>query len=142
MRRLGEDFGNIPSPLGRAERSMRDAREWLQQGDMAHAVGPQGNALDQMRQGARKMIEEFVQRLGDPGAQGDADFGALGGNDDQDPLGRPVGAQWDYGESVKVPEEMDLQESREILDELRRRSGQRFRPQLELDYLDRLMKRF
>jgi uncharacterized protein (TIGR02302 family) len=142
MRRLGEDFGNIPSPLGRAERSMREARERLEQGQMGHAVGPQGNAMDQMRQGARKMMEELVQRLGEPGTQGDAEFGALGRNDDQDPLGRPVGAQWDYGESVKVPEDMDLQESREILDELRRRSGQRSRPKPELDYLDRLMKRF
>jgi len=142
MRRLGEDFGNIPSPLGRAERSMRDAREWLEQGQMGPAVGPQGNAMDQMRQGARKMMEELVQRLGDPGMQGDAEFGALGNNDDQDPLGRPVGAQWDYGESVKVPEDLDLQESRQILEELRRRSGQRSRPKPELDYLDRLMKRF
>jgi len=30
----------------------------------------------------------------------------------------------------------------EILDELRRRAGERFRPSIELDYIERLLKRF
>jgi len=32
--------------------------------------------------------------------------------------------------------------SGEILDELRRRAGERSRPEIELDYIDRLLKRF
>ena len=35
-----------------------------------------------------------------------------------------------------------LQKAREILDELRRRAGERFRPEIELDYIERLLKRF
>jgi hypothetical protein len=35
-----------------------------------------------------------------------------------------------------------VQRAREILDELRRRSSDPSRPQLERDYIDRLLKRF
>ena len=43
---------------------------------------------------------------------------------------------------VKIPDENILQKSRQILDELRRRAGERSRPSIELDYIDRLLKRF
>jgi hypothetical protein len=35
-----------------------------------------------------------------------------------------------------------LQESRRILDELRHRAGENFRPALELDYINRLLEQF
>jgi hypothetical protein len=35
-----------------------------------------------------------------------------------------------------------MQKAREILDELRHRAGERDRPQIELDYIDRLLQRF
>jgi hypothetical protein len=43
---------------------------------------------------------------------------------------------------VKVPTKVDAQRAREILDELRRRAGEVSRPQMERDYLDRLLRRF
>ena len=61
----------------------------------------------------------------------------------RDPLGRPQRSQGpELGTSVKVPDEIELQRAREIIDELRRRRGEVTRPQIELDYLDRLLKRF
>ena len=45
-------------------------------------------------------------------------------------------------EEVGIPSQSDLQRARQILDELRRRSGQRSRPIDELDYIDRLMRQF
>ena len=42
----------------------------------------------------------------------------------------------------KVPDAIDMQRAREILEELRRRSGEATRPPVELDYLERLLKRF
>jgi hypothetical protein len=46
----------------------------------------------------------------------------------------------DYGDdTVKVPGEIDVQRARRILEELRRRFGENFRPQLELD-LERLLR--
>jgi hypothetical protein len=41
---------------------------------------------------------------------------------------------------VKIPGEIDVQRVRRILEELRRRLGDPQRPQIELDYLERLLK--
>jgi hypothetical protein len=46
------------------------------------------------------------------------------------------------GSSVKIPDEIDMQRAREILEELRRRLGETGRPPVELEYLERLLKRF
>jgi hypothetical protein len=43
---------------------------------------------------------------------------------------------------VKIPDESDIQRAKRIVDELRRRAGQRSREQFELDYIDRLLRRF
>ena len=60
-----------------------------------------------------------------------------------DPLGRPQRTEGpDPGTSVKVPDEIDMQRAREILEELRRRAGEQTRPLLELDYIERLLRRF
>jgi hypothetical protein len=65
------------------------------------------------------------------------------GNADRDPLGRPLPTQGlDDGDSVKVPDESDVQRARQILEELRRRLGERGRPPPELDYIERLIERF
>jgi len=42
--------------------------------------------------------------------------------------------------TVKVPGEIDAQPARRIIEELRRRFSEAFRPQLELDYIERLLK--
>jgi len=41
---------------------------------------------------------------------------------------------------VKIPGEIDVQRARRILEELRRRLADPQRPQLELDYIERLLK--
>jgi hypothetical protein len=43
---------------------------------------------------------------------------------------------------VQVPEESDLGRARDVLQELHRRSGDRNRAPLELDYYQRLLDRF
>jgi len=52
----------------------------------------------------------------------------------------PNNGTYDQGD-VKSPPEY-LAEGTRDLDELRRRAGERFRPEIELDYIDRLLKRF
>ena len=42
--------------------------------------------------------------------------------------------------SVKIPGEIDVQRVRRILEELRRRLSDPQRPQIELDYIERLLK--
>jgi hypothetical protein len=80
---------------------------------------------------AQEMLKNMPQRYGQ---SGDAP---------RDPLGRPQKSEGpDLGTSVKVPDEIDMQRAREILEELRRRSGEATRPTEELDYLERLLRRF
>jgi hypothetical protein len=52
---------------------------------------------------------------------------------------RPNGPD-DFGDTVKVPGEIDVQRARRILEELRRRFADPMRPQIELDYIERLLK--
>ena len=42
--------------------------------------------------------------------------------------------------TVKIPGEIDVQRVRRILEELRRRLADPSRPQIELDYIERLLK--
>ena len=142
MRRLGEGRGNIPEALGRAERSMKGARQALEGGNPGAAVGPQGEALDQLRQGAGSLMRQMMGQLGrTPGRAGQPR--RLLGRGNVDPLGRPLpGDGTDIGNHVKIPNKAAMQRAREILDELHRRAGQRQRPELERDYIDRLLRRF
>jgi hypothetical protein len=63
------------------------------------------------------------------------------GDSPRDPMGRPQRSQGpDQGRSVKVPDQIDIQRAREVLEELRKRAGDAQRPQFELDYIDRLLR--
>ena len=148
MRKLGEGLGEIPEPFGRAERAMRDAAGALQRSQPGQAIAPQTEALDELQQAARDFARQLRQRLGDQG--GEPTSGELGGagrdprdRTERDPFGRPTsnGGTYDLGD-VRIPDDNILQKSRQILDELRRRAGERTRPAIELDYIDRLLKRF
>jgi anti-anti-sigma regulatory factor len=44
--------------------------------------------------------------------------------------------------TVKIPGEIDVQRARRILEELRRRFADPQRPQIELDYIERLLQQF
>ena len=146
MRRMGDGLGEIPDPLGRAERAMRDAAQALRGSRPGAAIGPQTDALDQLQQAQREFARQMQQRLGaawgEPTDRGTGTGQPRDGGD-RDPLGRPManGGAYDQGD-VKIPDLDMMQRSRQILDELRRRAGERDRPQIELDYIDRLLQRF
>ncbi len=145
MRKLSEGFNNIPDGFGRAERAMKDAVGALNKGEPGDAVGPQSDALGQMQAGAEALNEMLREQMangqGTPNeqAQGMQD----GRQDEIDPLNRRRSGQGFFDRStLGIPEESDIQKARRLFDELRRRSGERSRPTLELDYIDRLLKRF
>jgi len=148
MRRLGDGMGEIPEPFGRAERSMRDAAGALQRGHPGDAIGPQTEALDQLQQAAREFAKQMQKQMGNGlGEPSDDEVGATDrtprDRSERDPFGRPLSSNGTYDQGdVQIPDQNTLQKSREILDELRRRAGERFRPSIELDYIERLLKRF
>ncbi len=124
--------------LGQAGDAMGRAAESLGQGDAGQAVGDQGSALEALRQGAQGMAQQLAN-------QGPGYGGTAGGHQmpNQDPLGRPQRTLGpDLGTTVKVPDEIDIQRAREILDAIRKRLGDPGRSLIERDYLERLLDRF
>ncbi len=144
MRELGEMLGDIPGPLGRAEGEMRDARNALERNKPGQAVRPQTRSLDHMQQGLQSMADRFMQMFSEGQDQGSGNVGARPGQGQgPDPLGRQLGqGSREAIEGVQIPEEMELQRAREILEELRRRRNEPQRPPVELDYIDRLLRQF
>jgi hypothetical protein len=136
--------GDDEDGLGAADNAMGDAGGKLGEGNADGAVDSQGQALDALRKGAQKLAEAMQQRDGE--GQGDGPNGnragrQQGSNNPSDPLGRPLHGR-DYGDdlTVKIPGEIDVQRVRRILEELRRRLADPQRPQIELDYIERLLK--
>lgn len=140
MNRLGERGGQLPDQLGRADRAMRDAREALRRGEPGEAMQGQADALDQLRQGLNQMQQ--AQRGNPDGQAGEADARQNQRNPQRDPLGRNTTGYENAGEATQVPELAPVERARRILEELQRRAGNRERAPLELDYLDRLLRRF
>ena len=135
-----QDQDNLDQ-LGRAGEAMGQAENNLAQGNPDNAVDAQGRALDALRKGAQSLAQAMQQGQGQ-GPQGRV--GRLGqsrADQDTDPLGRPMRSR-DYGDDagVKVPDKIDAQRARRIIEELRKRFGDMGRPQDELDYIERLLK--
>ena len=129
--------------LGQADSAMGDASGRLGEGNADSAVDSQGKALDALRKGAQNLADSMQQ--GDGDGQGEGPGNRAGrqqsGGNQSDPLGRPLhGRELGDDFTVKIPGEIDVQRARRILEELRRRLGDSQRPQLELDYLERLLK--
>lgn len=135
LRQELDALGAGQDELNKARDAMENAQKSLEEGDTNTALGDQSEALDQMRQGAQKMAEGMSK-------DGASRYGQ-NGEQPRDPLGRPQRFQGpDAGNSVKVPDEIDMQRAREILEELRKRLAQPARPTQELDYYERLLRRF
>ncbi len=127
----GEGFGEAGEAMGEAEGALGQS-----QGE--RAVGEQGRALEALRRGAQDMMNQMQQAM--QGEQGQGMQGSRQNNAGRDPLGRPRATTGpDFGDSVDVPDEIDRQRAREILDAIRRRLGDALSPALERDYLERLL---
>jgi uncharacterized protein (TIGR02302 family) len=139
----GQQQGDSGDNLGDAGNAMGDADGRLGEGNADGAVDSQGKALDALRKGQQQLAEQMQQ--GDGDGQGDSPGNRMGrqsnGNNSTDPLGRPLrGREFGDDLTVKIPGEIDVQRARRILEELRRRLADPDRPQVELDYLERLLK--
>ena len=134
-----EGMGMKPNDgFGEAGKAMGEAGQSLGEGEGGNAVGHQGKALEALRKGAKDMMQQLqAMQGGDGGNQaGSRQQGA-----DRDPLGRPRATQGpDFGDSVKVPDEIDVQRARRILDAIRKRLGNALSPEIERSYLERLLE--
>ncbi|UVK41912.1 TIGR02302 family protein [Mesorhizobium sp. AR07] len=134
-----EGMGMEPNEgFGEAGKSMGNAEQALGDGEGDQAVGHQGRALEALRKGAKDMMKQMQAMQGD---QGGSQEGGRQQNADRDPLGRPRASQGpDFGDSVKVPDEIDVQRARQILEAIRKRLGNALSPDIERSYLERLLE--
>lgn len=128
--------------LKRAQDAMDDASDKLGLGDLGPALKSQQRAIEEMRKGGRALAQQLMQQMTGSGAMVPGSAGA-GGGENEDPFGRPQATRGTAtGDSVKVPDKTDIQRAREILQELQRRAAERGRPDAELEYIERLLRRF
>jgi uncharacterized protein (TIGR02302 family) len=136
--KLGESGQAVPGGLDRAAEAMEKAEDRLSKGRSDAATGAQAQALDQLREGTQALADamfDAISQNADPSGQRSS--GAQ-----TDPLGRPTGNGQNSSQSTELPDEMELQRARQILELLRKRAAELGRPQGELDYLERLLRRF
>jgi uncharacterized protein (TIGR02302 family) len=139
--------------LADAEQAMREAEQAIGQGQDGPAVDAQGRALEGLQRGQQGMAQQMqemmqqgdgTEQAGDqPGQPGNPQGRGQASQRDDDPLGRPTRSR-DFSDGrVKVPgaNESASERARRILEELRRKLGDPTRPQEELDYFDRLLRR-
>ncbi|MFV0302621.1 MAG: DUF4175 domain-containing protein [Paracoccus sp. (in: a-proteobacteria)] len=151
--------------LDQAGRAMDQAEQALRDGDMAGALERQADAIQSMREGMRALGDMLGQGQraaeGPDGQQPGQDGQQPGGPDGQamrdgesglpydrraerDPLGRQLSGNGNIiTDGDPLAEGVDpARRARDLLDEIRRRSGERARPEDERDYLGRLLERF
>ncbi len=118
--------------LGNAIEMQRRAEEALRRGDFAAAREAQQQAMSALQDRSSELAR--LNDENDPNARQE--------RDQRDILGRLNNGESGYGENVKIPDEIERQKARDILDEIRRRAGNRALSREELDYLNRLLDRF
>jgi uncharacterized protein (TIGR02302 family) len=136
LRDLGLDPGKA---FGEAGKSMGQAESELGRGDGGEALADQSDALDALRRGGQGLMEQMQQAMGRDG--GGTQPGQRQRGNSNDPLGRPRATTGpDFGQNTKVPDDIDIQRAREILDAIRKRLGGALSPDVERNYLERLLK--
>ncbi|WP_170789716.1 TIGR02302 family protein [Ruegeria lacuscaerulensis] len=127
--------------LDRAGRAMDDAEQALRGDDLAEAIDRQSEAMEALREGMRSLGEALAQNQQNQPGQGTQDGDMQANN--RDPLGRSPGSSGSISTDEGMLQGEDVyRRARELLDEIRRRTGESDRPQLELEYLKRLLERF
>ena len=130
--------------LDDAGRAMKDAEQALRDGDLSGALDKQAEAMEAMREGLRDFGEALAQ---ENQSEGQAQDGEMFGRDDpnanRDPLGREPGNAARIGSDRNLLQGEDVyRRAQDLLDEIRKRSGEQTRPEGERDYLKRLLDLF
>ena len=147
MMQMDEALGQIPENMGRAEQQMEQAGNNMGKGEMGDAANNQAQALEELRNATNQMAEAMAQQFGAQLGLGSGQPQRSGNQQGFDPFGRRNSNENGQGASaedadVQLPDRMEILRAREILEELRKRSGERSRPKIELDYIDRLLDIF
>lgn len=142
----GEAAQAARDALDRAESAMDGAEEALREGDIGGAIGRQADAMDALREGMRALGEALAENDRDPATDDDPGQGQTAGRPAptrRDPLGRQLGQGGEAGTDQALADGPDAyRRAEELLAEIRRRMAEQARPEVERDYLRRLLDRF
>jgi hypothetical protein len=140
MQQLGQNGLQAPPSFGEAGKQMGEAEQSLEQQQREQALGAQGEALNQLRQGAQEMARQ-IQQQGQSGQDNTGRDGQARG-ETHDPLGRPMPNSGDtFGPKENMlPSELAIRRAREILELLRSRANTPDLPRIDKDYIDRLLR--
>jgi hypothetical protein len=128
--------------LDRAGEAMDRAEDALRDEQTAEALGAQSDAMEALREGMRSLSEAMAQEQQDGERQPGQNQGQAS-RQNRDPLGREQGSDGMTGSDEQMLQGENAQRrSRELLDEIRRRSGEQERPEIEREYLKRLLDQF
>ena len=151
---LNRQRGNLPGAgteggdaaresLEQADRAMDGAEQALRDGDTPRALDRQADAMDALREGMRSLGEALAEEQQQQQGQGQSQTQGDPSGRGRDPLGRESGENGQLGSDEQMlGSENVRRRAQELLDEIRRRSGERTRPEQELDYLRRLLDKF
>ncbi len=128
----GQENDRTRRLLGNAIEMQKRAEEALRRGDFAAAREAQQQAMSSLQDRSSELAR--LSDENDPNAREE--------RDQRDILGRLNNGESGFGDNVKIPDEIERQKARDILDEIRRRAGNRALTREELDYLQRLLDRF
>lgn len=115
--------------LAAAGKAMDRAAKAFGEGDRQTAMEEGGKAMGELRQGAQSLAGDLMQRR-------------EGQNGQRDPFGRRADGGMNSGDGPAVPDKIDPERARKILQELRNRAADQSRPREEREYLQRLLERF
>lgn len=149
LQRRMQEFGmNPPQGFKDAQEAMRDAEGQLGKGDrgsQGRAAESQGKALEGLRQGMQNLAQQMQQQRGpgNEGGPGEPNGPQRRDTANPDPLGRESHTRGDNSRSLfEQPGATASERAQRILEELRRRLSDPSRPSLELEYLERLLRRY
>ncbi len=142
IRDMMQNQGSASRAFGRAGEAMEEAIRELDRLRPGDAVGAQGRAIEALQRAGRGMLQQMMgQGRRGPGMGMQDRFNPL--RIMRDPLGREM--MNEDGTDVRrinIPDQGTVERTQEIIEELRKRSGESYRPQLELEYINRLLQRF
>lgn len=139
MLEVGDKLGQIPDNMSKAEGAMRESSSALEDGNPGDSIPHQEAAIKHLSESQQQMAQQLAERMKQMMV---FSFG-MGRTD---PLGRPMddgegGTPWSASK-VKIPDKAERRRVQDILEELRKKSGELQRPPYELDYYHRLMRQF
>ena len=138
LTRRGAEGRSALDDFEAAARAMTSARDSLRAGENGSALEDQQTAMQNLADGIRSLLQQTAdgQNSGYGGPPGS-------GFTETDPFGKRISGQAGRGIGDQlVSREIAAQRSRELRDEIRRRTGDAARPETEREYLLRPLGRF